>query len=106
MNSTKRTLIIAALYAVQLHFHLFAAVSIVSYRHIPYAKAKRFAESVLIDRFDPNQNHSKRGPMCPQYLTQEGLDKWGRFDLSEMTESEDCLCLTIHTPRKWSESNR
>ena len=47
MNSTKRTLIIAALYAVQLHFQLFAAVSIVSYRHIPYAKAKRFAESVL-----------------------------------------------------------
>lgn len=106
MNSTKRTLIIAALYAVQLHFQLFAAVSIISYRHIPYAKAKRFAESVLIDRFDPNQNHRKRGPMCPQYLTQEGLDKWGRFDLSEMTESEDCLCLTIHTPRKWSESNR
>jgi para-nitrobenzyl esterase len=34
------------------------------------------------------------------------LNQWGRFDLSEMTESEDCLCLTVHTPRRWQENNR
>ncbi len=91
--------------AVSSVYQVFSAVSIVSYRNIPYANAERFRESVLIDSFAPEQDHTKRGPMCPQYLTQEGLDKWGRFDLNEMTESEDCLCLTVHTPRSWQREN-
>lgn len=82
-----------------------AAVPVVTYHHIPYAHAERFCESVLTDSFDPAQNHTRRGPMCPQHLTQEALDKWGRFDLEEMEESEDCLCLTVNTPREWKKGN-
>lgn len=103
MNTLRRNIILFALWAVC--FQAWSAVPVVSYRHIPYARAERFAESVLIDSFDPAQDHTKRGPMCPQHLTQEALDKWGRFDLKEMEESEDCLCLTIHTPRQWQADN-
>ncbi len=82
-----------------------AAVPVVTYHNIPYAHAERFCESVLIDSFVPEQDHTKRGPMCPQHLTQEVLDMWGRFDLKEMEESEDCLCMTINTPREWKQGN-
>ncbi len=105
MTARIRLILLTALMAGGTLSRIFAVVPIVSYRNIPYARAERFCESVLVDSFAPRQDHARRGPMCPQYLTQEALDKWGRFDLKEMEESEHCLCLTVHTPRHWQRGN-
>lgn len=64
-----------------------------TFHNVPYAHAERFASPVPVDGWDKDADYSQRGPQCPQTITTNDM-----FRAGTLTQSEDCLVMSINTP--------